>query len=185
MVSLKDLLNDFGEEIVSEKLASFYCARNQDVEKFIKLNAIRFEKTHNARTYLIFDEENMTKGILGYISLSFKEVILQPETKENKSEVKRLNGISKNAEDVKVFLLGQLGKNDSVENDELDLSRILDLVYEVILSAQKLVGGRVLLLECQNIPKLIKAYEGCGFKILQTQKLVQMYRFVDNLIPKD
>ena len=55
------------------------------------------------------------------------------------------------------------------------------MIYPIILEAQNAVGGRVLLLECEDIPRLIKAYEKCGFEILQTDDFVQMYRFVDNL----
>lgn len=174
------MIGGFGEPLTSDKLSVFSCSRNTDVESFIRTKAIRFEKTHNARTYLILDEEDESGNIYGYFSLSFKEVILQSE-EISKAKIKKLDGISKNAQKIRVFLIGQLAKDDKLPDNKLNLSRILDLVYPIILDVQDSIGGRVLLLECEDSPRLISFYQGSGFEILQTDDLVQMYMFVDEL----
>jgi len=42
-----------------------------DVQEFLRKKAIRFDSTHNSRTYIIFDEEQLNFGIFGYFTLSF------------------------------------------------------------------------------------------------------------------
>lgn len=142
----------------------------------MKNKAKLFDLTHNARTYLIFDIENMAQGILAYFSLSFKEISLEDYV--SKTQTKKLDGISKNAEKIRVFLLGQIGKNDFAGNPVNSLV-IFEEVYNILIDVQKKIGGRTLLLECENNPKLIEIYEKQGFEILQEQSLVQMFRILD------
>ncbi|WP_196566874.1 hypothetical protein [Proteus alimentorum] len=68
--------------------------------------AIRFEQTSNARTYLILNDSG---EILAYFSLSFKELTLD-NVKISKTKRQQLDGISRKAEKIKVFLIGQIGK---------------------------------------------------------------------------
>ena len=75
-------------------LASFSCPQNTDVENFLKNKALRFDSTHNSRTYLILNEENVDWGICAYFSVSFKEIEVR---NLSKSTVKKLDGISKSA----------------------------------------------------------------------------------------
>jgi len=142
---------------------SFTCPRNIDVETFLKNKAIRFEKTGTSRTYLILNNEN--GEILGYFSLSFKSLALDT-SKISATQVKRLDGISKHAKNIKVFLIGQIGKNSQIENNPLSLKIILSEIYGVIAQVQSLIGGRVIVLECEDHPRLINLYESHGYKVI-------------------
>ncbi len=124
------------------------------MQEFLQEKAIRFDSTHNSRTYLIFDEERLYLGIIGYFTLSFKEIIFE-DCNISKSKIKKLDGISKNAERIRAFLIGQLGKNSSIDKNPLNLKEILSEVFSVLQQAQILVGGRVSLLECEDNQKLI------------------------------
>lgn len=153
---------------------SFACPRNPDVERFLKNKAIEFEKRSTARTYLILDENGQ---ILSYFSLSFKEVSLDTE-KVSKGCIKSLDGFSKCATTIKAYLIGQIGKNSQIEPNPIRLKNIFHEIYNVIAQAQSLVGGRVVILECEDNEKLIALYEGHGYKILeviQTDNLKTMY----------
>ena len=58
----------------------------------------------------------------------------------------------------------------------MTLDTILDEgVYPIILQAQSLIGGRFVLLECENTPDLIKLYKKSGYKHLQTLDLTQLF----------
>ncbi|WP_141240080.1 acetyltransferase [Acinetobacter baumannii] len=157
---------------------SFSCPPNPDVESFLlnKDKGIRFENTSISRTYLIIDDD--TGDILAYFSISFKEITLDTSN-ISKSLIKRLDGINKRAETLKVYLIGQIGKNFSVKNNPIKLDFILNEVYNVIAQAQALVGGRVIILEVWNQPKLIELYERHGFKLIETingtDSLLTMY----------
>ncbi len=119
----------------------------------------------------------MEAGIYGYFSLSFKEIILSSEI--SKTKIKTLDGFSKKAERIRTYLIGQLAKNSNIHNNPLNLEKILESIFPILEKAQALVGGRVILLECEDIPALIEAYQKAKFEYLQKQKLVQMYMVFD------
>ncbi|UYZ67635.1 hypothetical protein LP090_05095 [Moraxella bovis] len=101
------------KEQIQLLLKEFACPKNPDVERFLHQKALRFEESHNARTYLILSEMG---EILAYFSLSFKEVDLQVD-KISKSEIKQLDGINKNANKIRVFLIEQIGKNSLIADN--------------------------------------------------------------------
>lgn len=158
-------MREVGEASCLDLLRSFSCNLNPDVEQFLtqRSKAIQFEKTDNARTYLVVDDE--TTNILGYFAVSFKELTLE-NADLSKSRVKRLDGINKNAERIRAFLIGQLGKNTAVEDNPIKLANLLAEAYAIIIAAKALVGGRVIILECEDKPKLIELYEKEGFALI-------------------
>ena len=99
-------------------MQGFQCNLNTDVESFLTqpTKAIRFEQTDNARTYLVLDES--TGDILGYFSVTFKELSLE-STALSKTQVKKMDGISKNAERIRAFLIGQIGKNTAIPDNPI------------------------------------------------------------------
>ncbi len=133
------------------------------MEKFLHITAIRFEESDNARTYLIVDNE--TSQILAYFSISFKELSLE-NTDISKNEIKKLDGINKNAKKIKVYLIGQIAKNFNVPNNPIKLEDILMDAYGAINDAKAIIGGRVIILECENTRPLIDLYEKHNFKRL-------------------
>jgi hypothetical protein len=159
-------------------LLNFSCPKNPDVEYFLKSKAIRFEQSDNARSYLILNSDN--GDILPYFALSFKEVSLE-QTNLSKSKIKQLDGINKNSEKVRAYLIGQIAKNFAVLSNSITLSLILDEVYAIIAEAKALVGGRAIILECEKNDKLIALYQANGFEILintDDEPLVTMYTFI-------
>ncbi|MBC8798345.1 acetyltransferase [Shewanella algae] len=159
-------------------LSSFTCPKNADVESFLHNKAIDFERRDAARTYLLVSQNG---DILAYFSLSFKELQLNG-TSLSGAQVKKLDGFSKRAERVKAYLIGQIGKNYSVVPNPINLECILDEVYMVIDEARALLGGRAIILECENTRRLIELYQTQGFKLIHTTSnekgLVTMYTVV-------
>lgn len=49
----------------------------------------------------------------------------------------------------------------------------------ILSDAQDLIGGRVIILECEDNEKLMQLYESIGFQVLQKSNLVQMYMVFD------
>ena len=85
----------------------------------------------------------------------------------SKSRVQQLDGISKHAERIRAFLIGQIGKNTAIGNNPVSLKNILDEIYAVINAAKALIGGRIIILECEDNHKLIQLYEKHGFKLIE------------------
>ncbi len=113
-----------------------------------------------------------------------RELILEG-AQISKSEVKRLDGFNKQTERVQAFLIGQIGKNFSIDNNKITLRDILEETYSVFSQARELVGGRVIFLECENKKKLIELYAKHQFKLLNTAQqvssdLLTMYINISN-----
>ena len=164
VIALQELCNvqGYDKEQVQLLLKEFACPKNPDVERFLHQKALRFEESHNARTYLILSEVG---EILAYFSLSFKEVDLQAD-KLSKSEIKNLDGINKSANKIRVFLIGQIGKNSLINHNPIKLADIFNEIEKILLKAKQLIGGRAVILECQPIAKLLDLYKCHDFKQL-------------------
>lgn len=173
------MLKELGKENTIKLLSTFSCPKNSDVEKFLHSTSIRFEESDNARTYLMLSDE--TSEIMAYFSISFKELSLE-NAKISKGEVKRLDGINKHAEKLKVYLIGQIAKNFNIDNNTVQLDDILSASYAVINDAKALIGGRAIILECENNQKLIALYEQHEFKKLNitndADSLITMYTYI-------
>lgn len=120
----------------------------------------------------------MDEGVKAYFTVSFKEIVLDPEV--SKSRAKRLDGISREPDSIRAFLLGQVGKHDNC-GTEINLGALLDYAYQVFAEAQTLIGGRVILLECEDSAGLVTHYERHGFERLQSNGLLQMVRIFDGV----
>ena len=161
--SLNELIQINGVDWVEAFLKSgFKCYRNSDIEHFLVRNALRFEQSRIARTYLILSAENA--DILAYFTLSFKSI----SVRTSKSQLKKLTGGLTNSNQINAFLIGQIGKNSLIENNPIHLSDILSEIFPMIEQGQSTFGGRSVILECENNPLLISLYEKHGFKLIET-----------------
>ncbi|MGH0485874.1 GNAT family acetyltransferase [Bacillus mycoides] len=181
--SLTDVLNAIpSEEEVNTLLRSFESLHTQDssgsddVESFLHNKAIMFEKMHLARTYLVMSSYQSRPFIAGYFSISNKPLIIPRKhfIKMAKSLQKRLMGFGHRTEqssyEIKGVLLGQLGKNyNEVANKAKACcgKDLLELAYEKIREVHRIVGGRVLYLECEPHVKILDFYKSNGFNQLE------------------
>ena len=150
-------------------LSSFSCLRDEDIQNFLRKRAIDFEKLLKSRTYLVIDEEQFENQnfalkdltIYGYISLAVK-VFTVPETTSNRQR-QQLDGFSakehgKQISNFPCYLIGQLARNSNVPKEIISGAELLQVAYNIIGEAVKLVGGRNILVECHNNKKLVQFY---------------------------
>ncbi|MDX7991199.1 acetyltransferase [Xenorhabdus sp. psl] len=123
---------------------------------------MRFEQADVTRTYLILDGSGF---ISAYFSLTFKELSIH-DFAISKTRIKKLNGISKNTNTIKVYLIGQIAKNFSLNKNSITLKDIFLYARNIINISKSLIGGRVIALECENNCKLIELYINHGFEKL-------------------
>lgn len=151
-------------------LNTFHCEKNFQVEEFLKKEALVYEKANISRTFVVVDNNNglYSKNnilkLLGYFTVALK-VLDIPEniTPSQKRKICgfRFDGIT----EVPVYLIGQIGKNDKYSS-EISGMELMSRAESVIKEAYKHVGGRIILLECENREKLIKFYKACGYTLL-------------------
>ena len=152
-----------------EGLARFSCSRNDDVEQFLRNQALRFEEAHKSRTYLLvwnrsFATDPVQLDIFGYFTLFIADLSLPDELA--KSRKKDLHGLFHPRED-KLFgyLIGQLGKNDPYASTQLQDGPFLYVAIQTLQQQiQPWIGGRFVLVECKrDVAEVISYYRESGF----------------------
>ena len=188
LISLKRLIELASEDIISGVFSTFRCKHDLDIESFLKEKAVLFDKKGKSKTHLLLDEDELMHGnivIAAYFSNAIQSLKI-PES-ISMSQIRRLDGLyskrgGEQISEVPSYLIGQLAKNDSYKN-QIDGSLVLEYAMSVISSAEHLVGGRVVYIECRDIPILITFYESSGFKLLRrdpNDALLQMYCIIGN-----
>jgi len=182
VLALRELLEIRREEDVKSLLLSFETlkvlnsAKEHDVQSFLHLQSIEYEKFGLSRTYLVMSTFKNKPFIAGYFSISNKPLIIKKKSfqKLSNSLKKKLMGVGhkteQNSYEIKSYLLGQLGRNYSEVAMKANLANgddLLTLSYSKIKEAHNLVGGRILYLECDNYPKLIEFYTRNGFRQIE------------------
>jgi hypothetical protein len=113
---------------ISDWLSGFRCGRDDDVQNFLRNNAIMNEKKHLSRTYLIFKAD--TKELAAYFAIAVSSVNAMNISCSDKMR-KKLN-INKDGI-MQSFLLGQLGRDDRAEKNigKFALDSAINVIKEV------------------------------------------------------
>lgn len=169
-MSLDNLITALGEEDTKEKLLTFEGKSDvpNDVESFLHENAIQFEKSAIASTYLVFEEG--TNILVGFFSLANKPLTMSEKNFKSLSNTqrKRLKQYGReigNKFQINSYLIGQLGKNFSKEAEKkISGAELLTLAYDKVAQASEIIHAKYVWLECDNNEKLINFYSSFGFK---------------------
>lgn len=170
VIPLKAILeSDIDEALLRKALSRFKCEKDFDVQNFLQINAIPFEKDNQASTYLSIDDKS--GKIKGYFSLALKAFKFSSSIPKRRR--KTISG--KSDETIPAYLIGQLARDDSTEKGVG--KELLQQAIQLIKNAQYYVGGKLVYLDCKDC--MIKYYERHGFKFLQKNSNVdtlnQMY----------
>ena len=153
-VSLKEIIGTAEEIDFVEAIKRFEC-QDKDVEKFLKEKSFDFEKRNKSRTYLLIDSERDEIAILGYYTLTMKSLPFEAGT--SKSAIKTIDGFRADVSSAEAILIGQVGK-DFKRRNRISGKSILDHAIGDVYKVQKIVGGRIVFLECSDIEKVVKFY---------------------------
>lgn len=164
---ISDVAISFGENFVRDLARRFSCGRNDEVDAFLRSNALEFTKRMISMTMLVFEREQ--QRCVGYFTLAHKPLSM-PVAALNKTQLKRIARFAKpdaggRACTLSAFLVAQIGKNRNVENGRLiSGAKLLELAKDSIRAAQARVGGQVVFLEMeQGNAKLAGFYADNGF----------------------
>jgi len=167
-INLKEMINEIGEDKTKEILSDFYSLDNEDVESFLRFKSIEFAKQGLAATHLIFTEYKSETVLIGYFTLANKTMSFYKRSLSNTlskkvckfakydSELKKYN--------LSTILIAQLGKNYANGYNELiSGNELLKMACDKVLDIQLQVGGKIVYLECEDMPKLLRFYSRNGF----------------------
>jgi len=154
---------------LAEALLQFKCSRDKDIQHFLHNDAIQYENSNRARTYLYIDN----RQILGYFAIAIRDLEIQNTVSKNMR--KKLTYGLTDINHVPAYLIGQLAKCDNCSNKIGKL--LIDASVEYIKKSQRYVGGRIVYLECKQ--ELCSYYEKLRFNYLQDNKqLKQMIQVI-------
>ena len=112
IVNILDMIKAVGEEKVGFILSDFSCPKNDEIEYFIKKNAIDFAKRKISVTHLVMDGQGKLAAIF---ALTHKAVKIQSEALSStlKKKIKRYAQFDEDTKSymVSAFLIAQFGKN--------------------------------------------------------------------------
>jgi hypothetical protein len=148
-----------------------------------KNKAIQLEKLSLSCTYLMFDDEKLKAGeniLLGFFTLALN-IFHFDDLPLSKSQIKKFTGFSQFREkkEVAVYLIGQLAKNQKYA-DLFDGKVLLEYAFSKIKKYQKLVAGRLILVESKNLTQMINFYAENDFTLIRedTDNLLQFVRVI-------
>ena len=182
ILSLSDIIDEKGEDFCREILSFFSCPPNPDVEKFLtKRSAIDFAKQSIAQTFLVYASYRGKNVLCGYFTIANKYIVVGSHS-VSKTTARRLRkfampNISDDNLVIMAPLIAQLGKN--YMNDYRKLitgDELLKMAIDKVSAAQRIIGGKVVYVECEDIDILKKFYEDTGFVIFGKRRLYKEER---------
>lgn len=177
ILSLSDIIDEKGEDFCREILSFFSCPPNPDVEKFLtKRSAIDFAKQSIAQTFLVYASYRGKNVLCGYFTIANKYIVVGSHS-VSKTTARRLRkfampNISDDNLVIMAPLIAQLGKN--YMNDYRKLitgDELLKMAIDKVSAAQRIIGGKVVYVGCEDIDILKKFYEDNGFVIFGKRRL--------------
>lgn len=167
--NLSDMITQLGENEVKSILSDFSCPLNPDVENFLKHTAIEFSKQGISSTYIIMASYRKEYVLVGYFTLANKIFCIDRDSFPSKNWKKRIAKFGQFDSTIKRYtlsapLIGQLGKNYSHGYNKLITGdELLKLALDKVKEMQRIVGGKIVYLECEDKPQLLDFYSQNGF----------------------
>lgn len=170
LFNLLDILAEQGDEQTLADLQQFDCPLNSDVQDFLRNKAITFVEQRISSVWLLFASFKDEWRLAGYFALANKILRVAPSSL-SKTLRKRISKFAThdavlNRYTLAVPLIGQLGKNYRDDCDKLITGdEFLQIVCDKVAEGQRIFGGRVVFVECEETPALVRFYERNGFQI--------------------
>lgn len=168
-VDLKEMLEELGEEKTKKILLTFSCPYNEDVEYFLHHKAIEFSKQQLSNTFLVVCSHKGLTAFIGYFTIADKVISLTGKHNFSNRLRSRISKFATYHSELKAYLvsaplIGQLGKNYSNNfNTLISGDELLQIACDKIREAQRILGGKIVYLECEDTIHLKNFYERNGF----------------------
>lgn len=171
IIKVGNLIESGKQQAFDDMVANFSCPLNIDVEMFLKHTAIENQKKNISSTSLVYAPFEGHEVLVGYYSLALQ--VLSFDIGLSKSMRQKITGFKDTQKTTTpVFLIGQLGKNFYNDyNTLISGEALFAKAIQDIKEAQRLVAGRLIMVECKNDEHLKKFYgDTLGFKEIECDK---------------
>jgi hypothetical protein len=180
LVSLREQLCSSNPKLLEVQLREFRCARDTDVESFLKTRAIDYEISALSRTFLYLARN--TLDVVAYFTLALTSVSFS-NISGNKREKVLGRTPGRNTQDHFAGLfIGQLARNDAFTGSDISGAEMLTDCEGLIEDGRNYFGGKAAYLDCRG--SMIAYYERHGFTLLsQTPSEAGFYKMF-KVLPK-
>ncbi len=161
-----DLIESVGEDSVKQILSDFSCEygngmKNEEIEDFLKNNAVEFSKRKMSITYIVMNELSQ---MVGFFTLTHKPIVVKEDVFKSETSRRRMLRHARfdkelGAYSVSAFLIAQFSKNFGLAPDErISGTDLMDLTLSLVEDIQEQIGGGVVFLECEDHQELLDFY---------------------------
>lgn len=186
VVPLGEIINKgYDKEKIENAFKKFSCHREEDLENFLVDKAITYEKTDIGKTYLCLDKEKLENKefvIMAYFTIAQRAVDISALSPNKRRKMLGSFPGRDSIKAISAFLIGQLGRCDDYSSEEFSGQQLLNECYHAISLAARIVGGKLLVLECRE-HMYEKFYKNQGFKKLydklNKENLYTLYKKID------
>lgn len=186
VVPLGEIINKgYDMNKIEDSFKKFSCRREEDLENFLVNKAVEYEKSDIGKTYLCVDKAELEKGefvIMAYFTIAQRAIDISALSSNKRRKMLGSFPGRDTLKSVSAFLIGQLGRCDTYSNEDLSGEQLLNECYHAISLAAKIVGGRLLVLECRE-HMYDKFYAKQDFKKLNNglneDNLYTLYKKID------
>ena len=181
IIHLGDMLEEVGEDGFFKSIANFSCPLDADIEFFLKNKAVTYQKSGLSSTYLVYSLYKGEYELSGYFSIALKPLTI--DTSLSRSFRKKMTGPNETLSEIGTYLIGQLSKNYNlpIANHPLQGEELLYMACKKIKQAAYLSGGRIILVECRDIPQLKQFYEKYGFRLYKENTNDKLLKYIRNI----
>lgn len=169
ILSLSDIIAEKGEDFCREILSSFSCPLNVDVEQFLtKRSAIDFALQGVSQTFLVYASYRKKNVLCGYFTIANKYIVVNKHsvsgTLGRRLRKFAMPSVARDGLVIMAPLIAQLGKNYSNDYNKLITGdELLKMAEDQVRFAQRIIGGKVVYLECEDVDRLKSFYSENGY----------------------
>jgi hypothetical protein len=160
-------------ELLDRKIEEFSCARDTDVEHFLKKDALRYESEGYGRTYLYTTHGKEQSRVMAFFTVAITSTDFRDISKSRKRKILH----SKPGRDSQDFfggiLVGQLGRADGFDSSDINGQEMLTDAETIIEMGREHIGGKIVYLDCKA--PLIPVYQQNGYNLVKEEPFASGY----------
>ncbi|MBO4512403.1 MAG: hypothetical protein J5746_06525 [Victivallales bacterium] len=164
-LNILDVIENEGLGVAENIIAAYQCPINKEIQDFLWYKSIDFARQKISITYFVVNDD---EELMGYFALANKTTRI-PTANLSKQVQKKLRRYGTYDEasasfQVSAYLLAQFGRNFNKELTEKPSGTLLmNIATQIAQNVQRLIGGGILFLECEDVKELLDFYGANGY----------------------
>lgn len=143
--------------------SSFFVKNNQVMEDFFHDKVIEEQRSRRSKTYIMMSKEE-SKDWFAMFTLRLDSLDISQLDVDSKRELLLKGKSPENINYIACPLIEEIGKNSAVEDNPVHLDEIIKECIRIIYTVHQSVGGKLIILNSIDVPKVRQKYQEIGFQ---------------------